>query len=196
MPYGAADTSLSTTWKIKKDILGDRIRRVGGPGADSEQAPRRKPDDEEVVFLHAMSDEWYMDLISSGCYKGAIDLSPGDGGGLGFACILQSRPILCVAFNETHAYYIKQHVTARVFNAMMVSSSPPWLFEPALVELKGTAQPAAPAASPAPATKATPPGSPAPSRTHPPPSPSASPAAGAGGTLEKLKQMLAERQAA
>ena len=200
VPFGCpAEASLTTTWKVKKDILGDRIRLVGGPaGGDAiDPSARRKPDDTEVVFLHTMSHEWYMDLVSSGCYKGVIDCTPGDGGGLGYACILQSMPILCIAFNETHAAYIKQHVTKCVFNAMMVASSPPWLFELGLVELKGTAQPEASATpAPEPAPKAPPaPPPPRPSTTTPP-----SPAAGSStsptsGTLEKLKQMLKDRQA-
>ena len=78
--------------------------------------------------VYATSHEWYMDLVRWGCYTGVIDCTPGDGGGLGYACILQRMPILCIASNETHAAYIKQHVTKCVFNAMMVASSPPWLF--------------------------------------------------------------------
>ena len=87
------DEALRTTWKIKKDIMGDRIRRVGGSGGEAGEVPaeRRKPDDVEAVFFHNMSSEWYADLVASGCYKGTIDLTPVDGG-LSYACIVKGIP--------------------------------------------------------------------------------------------------------
>jgi len=131
---------------------------------------------------------------------------------------MQGIPILSVAFNEMHAKYIKQHVVSRIFNAMMAPSSPAWLFEPALVELvakeskkqklgagsslaPSSGSPAPPAAGAAGAAEAagdaTAAGVAA-ATTGPAQTPTGSPAAavGHGGTLAKLKQMLAERQAA
>ena len=201
---------LSVPWKVKKEILSDRIRRVGGPTEDAEPVDRRKPDDMEVVFLHSMSNVWYADLVSSGCYVAAIDLTPGDGG-LAYACILQGIPVVCVAFNDVHAKHLESHIVARIFNDMTVPSSPAWLFEPALVELisKTTTKSAVPKGGSAkpPAT-----GQQNGTEEHgggaPPPGAGSSATGGAspalpgkqalpGGqasTLEKLKQMLNQRQ--
>lgn len=202
--------ALSVPWKVKKEILGDRIRRVGGPTEDAEPVDRRTPDDMEVVFLHSMSNAWYADLVSSGCYAAAIDLTPGDGG-LAYACILKGVPVVCVAFNDTHAKHLESHIVARIFNDMTVPSSPAWLFEPALVELVSKT-PSLPGShtNPAPAGRSgTPPATGQQNGTHgggaPLPVAGSSAAGGAlpappapGGqasTLEKLKQMLSQRQA-
>ena len=155
-----------------------------------------------------MSGEWYADLVSSGCYKGAIDLTPGDGG-LCYACIMKGIPCLCVAWNDMHAQHLKQHMVARVLTAMTVPSSPAWLFEPGLVEVVSglPSQPTVPAGAEAEARgaeaaaeAAAEPRSLPRANSAPGASPAGATSAGdspGGGmaALEKLKQMFAQRVA-
>ena len=139
VPMPCLDTSMKSTWGHKKEIFGPNIRLVGGAGgtaASDEKPCPRKNDDVEVVFYHSMSHEWYMDFVSSGCFTAIIDLTPGDGG-CAFACILQGVPLLAVTMNQAHSDVLYKHLVKRVFGAMMVATSPSWLFEPKLAEIAG-----------------------------------------------------------
>ena len=56
VPVADSKTALKSTWGVKKKLLG-QSRRVGGPCQEGPAAEPRK--DMEILFYHAMSDEWY-----------------------------------------------------------------------------------------------------------------------------------------
>ena len=76
----------------------------------------------------------YVDFISSGNYKGVVDLTPGEGG-LAYACLLHNVPIFAVPFTQTHGEALYGHLVKRVFHAMVDPKSPSWLFEAPLVKM-------------------------------------------------------------
>ena len=199
-------SALKTTWAIKKKVFVDTFRRVGGTGGTaaatedtSEKTHRRKDDDEEILFYHAMSDEWFMDFVSSGCYKAIIDLTPGDGG-CAFAGLLTGVPVLAVTMNDVRTDVLFRHLVQRVLTAMVEPTSPAWLYESSLAELRAdVGKPTTSSPAPAPPHPAPAPPAPLP---HPAPATGQStgsatkplPAGGQQTMLDKLKQMLEEKK--
>ena len=103
VPMADPSSALKLPWSLKKKIMGENIRRVGGTGGTStnEEKPHvRKDTDVEPLFYHNMSDAWYADFISSCCFKALIDLTPGDGGAA-YACILQGIPMLAIILRRS-----------------------------------------------------------------------------------------------
>ena len=104
--------------------------------------------------------------------------------------------VLAVTMNDMHTDVLFRHLMKRVLTAMVEPTSPAWLFEPHLAELRadGGGKPATPAPAPTPAPPTSPPPKAAAQlagQSSPKPS---SPAVGQQSMLDKLKQMLDEKK--